>query len=107
MFSSAETVACRRLIELALEEDLGAVGDLTCQAVIPVNLAGKAVFVARSQGVIAGLPAAELVFTSLASETTPGRVRFSAQVADGSGPLDICVVTIAEEHGSLQAAGSS
>src|SRR5262245_40960077 len=84
MFSSVETVACRRLIELALEEDLGSRGDLTSLAVIPASLAGKAVFVARSAGVVAGLPAAALVFSSLSNETSPGRLTFSAQAADGS-----------------------
>ena len=42
MFSAAETDACRRLVDLALEEDLGADGDLTSQAVIPPDLPGRA-----------------------------------------------------------------
>jgi nicotinate-nucleotide pyrophosphorylase (carboxylating) len=84
MFSPAETVACRRLIELALEEDLGSKGDLTSQVVIPANLPGKAVFVCRAEGVVAGLPAAGLVFSSLSNETSPGRLTFTPHVADGS-----------------------
>src|SRR5262245_36067232 len=84
MFSAAETVACRRLIELALEEDLGAVGDVTSQAVIPATLPGKAVFVARAEGVVAGLPAAALVFSSLSNETSPGRLTFTPNVAEGN-----------------------
>lgn len=84
MFNAAETVACRRLIELALEEDLGSVGDLTSLAVIPADLTGKAVFVARSPGVVAGLPAAGLVFASLSSDTSPGRLSFTPLVADGT-----------------------
>src|SRR5262249_50884361 len=35
MFSAAETEACRRLVELALAEDLGSAGDITSQAIIP------------------------------------------------------------------------
>jgi nicotinate-nucleotide pyrophosphorylase (carboxylating) len=61
VFTAAETAACSRLLALALEEDLDAVGDLTSQAVIPETLSGRAAFVARAPGVLAGLPAAALV----------------------------------------------
>jgi nicotinate-nucleotide pyrophosphorylase (carboxylating) len=68
-FTPAETAACQRLVELALDEDLGPlqdfperwVGDLTSKMLIPPDLTGRAAFVARSSGVLAGLPAAELV----------------------------------------------
>jgi nicotinate-nucleotide pyrophosphorylase (carboxylating) len=59
--SEAETRACRQLIELGLAEDLGTVGDVTSQATIPAPMQGRAVFVARAAGVLAGLPAAALV----------------------------------------------
>jgi nicotinate-nucleotide pyrophosphorylase (carboxylating) len=65
MFSAAETLACRRLIELALEEDLGTTGDLTSQALIPAEHQGRAMFVARAAGVLAGLPAVVQVFAAL------------------------------------------
>jgi nicotinate-nucleotide pyrophosphorylase (carboxylating) len=61
MFNEAETEACKRLIELALPEDLGPGGDQTSLAVIPADLQGQAVFVARKEGVLAGLPASSLV----------------------------------------------
>jgi nicotinate-nucleotide pyrophosphorylase (carboxylating) len=61
-FTPAEALCCRRLATLALEEDLGNVGDLTSQAVIPADLAGRAVLVARAPGVLAGLGAAEITF---------------------------------------------
>jgi nicotinate-nucleotide pyrophosphorylase (carboxylating) len=61
-FTPAEAEACQRLAQWALEEDLGSTGDLTCQAVIPPDLMGQAVFVARSAGVVAGLPAAAITF---------------------------------------------
>src|SRR4051812_46907999 len=77
MLTPLETVACRRLVELAIEEDVGA-GDLTSQAVIPEELEGRAVFVARAGGVLAGLPAAALVFAPLAP-----RVRFEPLLRDG------------------------
>ncbi len=61
-FTPADQAAFERLARLALEEDLGIAGDLTSQAVIPPDLAGRAVLVARAAGVLAGLPAAFGVF---------------------------------------------
>jgi nicotinate-nucleotide pyrophosphorylase (carboxylating) len=60
-FSSAESAACRALINLTIREDLGEAGDITTLAFIPAERTGRAAFVARSPGVLAGLPAAELV----------------------------------------------
>src|ERR1041384_6354248 len=61
-FTDAEAAACERLAAWALEEDLGQAGDLTSQAVTPVDLEGRAALVARSPGVLAGIPAAACVF---------------------------------------------
>jgi len=66
MFTAEETASCRRLVELALAEDLGAAGDLTSQAVIPESLQGTAVFVARASGVLAGLPIVAIVASKVA-----------------------------------------
>jgi nicotinate-nucleotide pyrophosphorylase (carboxylating) len=63
MLSAAENVACRRLVELALEEDLGQAGDVTSHALIPSTATGRATLVARGPGVLAGLPAAVMVFS--------------------------------------------
>ncbi|HLW64811.1 MAG TPA: carboxylating nicotinate-nucleotide diphosphorylase [Gemmataceae bacterium] len=60
-FSPAETAACRTLVELALREDLDERGDITSQALIPPDRMDRAVFVARKPGVLAGLPAINLV----------------------------------------------
>ena len=79
MFTPAESDACRRLVELALQEDLGTAGDLTSLAVIPEELQGLAVFVARAPGVIAGLPAAALVCTAVEP-----RLAFQSLVEDGT-----------------------
>jgi nicotinate-nucleotide pyrophosphorylase (carboxylating) len=65
VFTHAEAAACRRLVEWALAEDLGKEGDLTSQAVIPADLKGNAVLVARTPGVLAGLPAVEIVLTGV------------------------------------------
>jgi nicotinate-nucleotide pyrophosphorylase (carboxylating) len=79
VFTPEETEACRRLATLALEEDLGAVGDLTSDVLIPAERVGVAVLVARQPGVLAGLQSAELTF-ALVDPT----LSFQAVSADGS-----------------------
>ena len=78
-FTPDETAACRRLVDLALAEDLGPTGDRTSSALIPAEQSGRAAFVARSLGAIAGLPAAALVCAAADPTLT-----FTPQVADGS-----------------------
>jgi nicotinate-nucleotide pyrophosphorylase (carboxylating) len=65
VFTASEAAACRRLVEWALEEDLGTDGDLTSLAVLPADLQGRAVFVPRTAGVLAGLPAVEMVLAAV------------------------------------------
>ncbi|HTK78363.1 MAG TPA: carboxylating nicotinate-nucleotide diphosphorylase [Gemmataceae bacterium] len=77
--TSAETTAARRLIELALAEDLNQTGDRTSQATIPADLPGRAAFVARAAGTIAGLPVVQLVL-----EAVDRTVRFEPLLADGA-----------------------
>jgi nicotinate-nucleotide pyrophosphorylase (carboxylating) len=77
--TSAETTAARRLIELALAEDLDQAGDRTSQATIPADVPGQAVFVARVAGVVAGLPVVALVL-----EAVDRTLRFEPLVADGA-----------------------
>lgn len=57
----ATLAALDKLIDLALDEDLAGVGDLTSQALIPADLVGRAAFVVRAPGTLAGLPAARRV----------------------------------------------
>lgn len=78
-FTAAERAACRKLVDMGLEEDLGTAGDLTSQAVIPLDLLGNAVFVARADGVIAGLPAAEMVCAAI-----DAALKFRVEVEDGT-----------------------
>ena len=78
-FTPDEAAACRRLIDLALAEDLGPTGDRTSLATIPAATTSRAAFVARSPGVVAGLPAAELVCAAV-----DPALRFQAVVPDGS-----------------------
>ena len=79
MFTAAEADACNRLLELALEEDLGVNGDLTSQAVIPPDLPGRAPWSARSAGVVAGLPAARQTFALVDPQLS-----FQERIADGA-----------------------
>jgi nicotinate-nucleotide pyrophosphorylase (carboxylating) len=66
-----------RLIDLALEEDLGP-GDVTTQAVIPRELQGEAQIRAKAALVVAGLTVAARVFDKLDRNLV-----FEAQTADG------------------------
>lgn len=93
-FSSAESDACLRLSELALAEDLGPAGDRTSLSLIPAERPGRAAFVARAAGVVAGLPAAALVcgavdprltFTPLLPDGF--RIDPGATLATVAGPL--------------------
>jgi nicotinate-nucleotide pyrophosphorylase (carboxylating) len=74
-----------RLIELALLEDVG-MGDLTSEAVLPADRLGKAEFLCKAEGVIAGLDVAALVFRycdpsiSLIPEFREGSVVAAGQV---------------------------
>lgn len=51
----------KHLIHLALSEDIGK-GDLTSEAVVENKLSGKAIIVAKQEGVLAGLQVAKMVF---------------------------------------------
>ncbi|WP_375772956.1 carboxylating nicotinate-nucleotide diphosphorylase [Archangium gephyra] len=51
-----------RLISLALEEDLGAAGDITTEALVPVDAQGTAELIAKERLVLAGLDTFARVF---------------------------------------------
>jgi nicotinate-nucleotide pyrophosphorylase (carboxylating) len=69
----------RQLVEMALEEDLGR-GDVTSDLLVPPDVAARAVLRSRSDGVIAGLDVAALVFVMVDS-----RVDFLASIKEGDG----------------------
>jgi len=77
-----------RLLDLALEEDLGS-GDVTTQALIPEDLQGEAHIRAKEKLVVAGLPLAARVFARLAPE-----VKFDPQVQDGQEVEPAAVLVI-------------
>jgi len=54
-----------RLIELALDEDLGAAGDVTTEALVPRNVRGMGVLFAKEPMVLSGLDAFARVFTTV------------------------------------------
>jgi nicotinate-nucleotide pyrophosphorylase (carboxylating) len=94
VFTPDETAVCNRLIGWALGEDLGTAGDLTSQALLPPDLRGRAVFVARSAGVLAGLPAASLVLAAVDPQLTleplkqdGDRLGANDRIAIAEGPM--------------------
>ena len=54
-----------RAVEAALEEDLGAAGDITTDSIVPENAQGEARIVARQASIVAGLDLAEAAFKAL------------------------------------------
>src|SRR4030095_17030064 len=70
--------ALRRLVEQALEEDLGR-GDVTSDLLIPEHVRARAVVRSRVDGVVAGLEVARLVF-----ELEEVDAQFTALLPDGS-----------------------
>lgn len=82
------------LLELAFAEDIG-IGDITTEATVPSSQQGVGTIVAKSGGVVAGLPVAARVFDKL--DTT---LAFRALVSDGD---EVAADTpIAEVQGSTK-----
>ena len=67
-----------RLLELAVDEDLGRQGDWTTCALVPEGATGRAAVVVRGGGVVAGLPA-----VPVALERFDPRLRWSPEAEDG------------------------
>lgn len=66
------------LVQRALAEDIG-FGDLTSDAIIERHALASGRIIARSSGVVAGLPVAEVVFQAVDPE-----IRFEPNVSDGA-----------------------
>lgn len=82
------------LIELAFEEDIG-IGDITTDATVPPSQKGAGVLLAKSDGIVAGLPIAERVFEKL----DPTLV-FHSLIDDGNAV--VAGTSIAEVRGSAK-----
>ncbi|MFT5122902.1 MAG: nicotinate-nucleotide pyrophosphorylase (carboxylating) [Kiritimatiellia bacterium] len=67
-----------RLIDLALEEDLSDVGDVTTQAIVNADQPDEGWIVAREDMVLAGLPVAEAVFVRVSK-----KLKVTGLAADG------------------------
>lgn len=66
------------LIRLALEEDLGTLGDTTSNSVIPYNIKATAVMLCKEDCVCAGLQVAERVFKAVDSS-----IKWKSEINDG------------------------
>ena len=82
------------LIELAFEEDIG-IGDITTDATVPPTQTGIGTLLAKSEGIVAGLPVAERVFEKLDSTLT-----FRRLVKEGDAV--VAGTLIAEVQGSAK-----
>jgi nicotinate-nucleotide pyrophosphorylase (carboxylating) len=71
----------RRVVEQAVEEDLGR-GDVTSDLLVPSDATARAVLRSRSQGVIAGIDIAAMVFG-----VTDALVHFAALIKDGDAVI--------------------
>jgi nicotinate-nucleotide pyrophosphorylase (carboxylating) len=98
-FGERERKAAGQLISMALEEDLGQVGDITTRALIPDDQTGSVEIVARESGILAGLSVALMVFDAidqsvvLAPHAGDGdRLAAGQVVADLSGSLQSLLV---------------
>src|SRR5215468_2004211 len=93
-FGESERRNLEALLPMALAEDLDQVGDITTTATIPSQAKGTAVLVARSPGVLAGLPVSErlagefeLLANWLAFKADGDHLEAGAIVARLAGPV--------------------
>lgn len=98
-FGPMERHAAQTLITMALMEDLGDRGDLTCQALIPSSRRAEVNVVARKPGVLSGSPIGRMVFAQLdreidwfAKKADGDRLQPGDVVATVSGPLNALLV---------------
>ncbi len=82
------------LIDLAFDEDIG-IGDITTEATVPPTQEGIGTLLAKSSGIVAGLPVAERVFARLDAKLT-----FRTLVGDGDAVK--AGTPIAEVQGSAK-----
>ncbi|MDR1491632.1 MAG: carboxylating nicotinate-nucleotide diphosphorylase [Planctomycetaceae bacterium] len=77
----------RKLIALAISEDLGLSGDITTLAIVPEGVTGQAVMRARQSGIVAGLVAAPTIAAAIDSN-----LKWESYLRDGAilnGDLDV------------------
>nr|ACJ84362.1 unknown [Medicago truncatula] len=59
------TYDLKGIIKLALAEDAGDLGDITCLATIPFDMEVEAYFLAKEDGIVAGIALAEMIFNEV------------------------------------------
>ncbi|MFS8032901.1 putative nicotinate-nucleotide diphosphorylase (carboxylating) [Helianthus anomalus] len=59
------TYDLKAVIQLALSEDAGDKGDVTCLATIPTEMEVEAYFLAKDDGIVAGIALAEMIFSEV------------------------------------------
>ncbi|XP_009765763.1 quinolinate phosphoribosyltransferase [decarboxylating] 1a [Nicotiana sylvestris] len=59
------TYDLKGVIQLALSEDAGDLGDVTCKATIPIDMESEAHFLAKEDGIVAGIALAEMIFAEV------------------------------------------
>nr|CAB59429.1 quinolinate phosphoribosyltransferase [Nicotiana rustica] len=59
------TYDLKEVMQLALSEDAGNLGDVTCKATIPLDMESDAHFLAKEDGIIAGIALAEMIFAEV------------------------------------------
>ncbi|KAJ6853003.1 nicotinate-nucleotide pyrophosphorylase [carboxylating], chloroplastic [Iris pallida] len=64
---SHPTYDLKAVIALALSEDAGDRGDITCLATVPVDMEAEAYFIAKENGIVAGIALAEMIFSEVDS----------------------------------------
>jgi nicotinate-nucleotide pyrophosphorylase (carboxylating) len=94
--STEERQSAEQLVALALAEDLGAAGDITSRALIAESRRGSVNVVVRQNGIVAGLPVAEIVLRQVDRS-----VRFQTLVSDGERV--VAGATVASASGSWRA----
>lgn len=82
------------IIRVALEEDLGEVGDITTRALFPTSREVRAAILCRDSGVIAGIEVATRVFALVGEVSFQSRVEEGERVEGGQ--------IIAELEGSIK-----
>jgi nicotinate-nucleotide pyrophosphorylase (carboxylating) len=85
------TLLVEPIVRQALIEDLGRAGDITTDAIAPLDCIAKTVMATRQEGVIAGLDLAAIAFRLIDPS-----VRFKPVLADGAHVAPGAIVAIVE-----------
>lgn len=85
------TLLVEPIVRQALIEDLGRAGDITTDAIAPLDCIAKTVMAARQEGVIAGLDLAAIAFRLI-----DPTVRFKSVLADGAHVAPGAIVATVE-----------